>query len=344
MKFAKCFALRASIAAVTFALAACGGGGSSTTASSGSPTLLSSSITSSNAQDVGAQGYSATSSLNSQVSGGASSFVAGVTVDTGRPGLLGVTMQELYRALDAQAAANQVLGVTTSQSVQCSNGGSMLVNANLASSSTISAGDTITLTASTCKESGYTLNGTLGINFKSVSGAPGESSTWGGSFGVSFTNFSVTAGTGGDTASATGDMTVNLNQTGLGAANFSVTGSSLKINTTHNGSTTALTLGNFSYGGSLASGVYTYHAGYTLSGTSGKLGNGSFTVKTLTDFKQTATGFPTQGVLMITATDNSSLTLTAIDNSNVKLDLDKNGDGVTDETVTTTWANLQTHL
>lgn len=345
MKFAKYFASRASIAAVAFALAACGGGGgSSSNASSSSPTLLSSSITSSNVQDVGAQGYSATSTLNSQVGGSTPSFVTGVTIDSGRPGLFGVTLQELYRALDAQPAANQVIGVTTSQTVQCSSGGTMLVNANFASSSTISAGDTLTLTANACKESGSTLDGTLSINFKSVSDMPSESSTWSGVLGISYTNFSVTAGTSSDIASATGDITMNINQTGSGAASFSATGSSLKINTTHNGSTTAITLSNLSYGGSLASDIYTYHTSYTLSGNLGKLGNTSFTVKTLTDFKQTASGFPTQGVLKITATDNSLLTLTVINSTNVRLDLDKNGDGVTDETVTTTWSDLQTHL
>jgi hypothetical protein len=340
---------RTSIIAASFALAACGGGGGgggggSSTSSGSSTSIAPVSITSANMQDVSAQGYSATTTLNSQVSGSTSSFVTGVTVDTASAGLLGVTMQELYRALNAQNSANQVVGVTISETDSCTGGGSITVNGNVASTSTLSAGDSLTLTASGCKESGYTLNGVLSITFKSLTGVPGESSSWSGVFTVGYTNFSVSSGTSSDTASATGNITLSIKQTSFGAATFSISGSSLTVNSTHNGSTSALTLSNLNYGASLTSGVYTYNTNYALSGTLGKLGNASFTVKTLTDFKQTAAGFPTQGVLQITAADKSSVTLTAIDNINVKLDLDKNGDGVTDETVNTTWSALQSRL
>jgi hypothetical protein len=340
MTFAKRLAAPASIVLTTFALAACGGGGGSSAPAS-TPTLQSS-ITSSNMQDVGAQGYTSTTNLNAQVGTSATSFVTGVSVDTASSGMLGVTLQELYRAIEAQATSGQVVGVTLSQTVPCASGGSLLVNATVASSGTISAGDTVTVTATGCVESGVTLNGAFSVNFKSITGIPGQSSSWNGTFGVTYTNFSIAQH--GDTASVTGDLTLTVNQTSLGNATLSATGSSLSVSTTHNSTSASITVTNLNYGGSVASGVYTFHTNYTMSGNLGKLGNSTYTVKTLTDFKQTSTGFPSQGVLKITATDNSSLTLTAIDSTNVKLDLDKNGDGVTDDTTTTTWTNLQTHL
>jgi hypothetical protein len=339
MKFAKHIAAPASIALTTFALAACGGGGGSSATTT--PTLQSS-ITSSNMQDVGAQGYAATTDLNAQVGTSASSFVTGVSVDTASSGVLGVTLQEVYRAIDARAADNQVVGVAISQTVQCTSGGSMQISGNVASSNTISAGDSLSITTTNCVERGITLNGAFSVTFKSITGIPGESSSWNGTIGITYTNFSIAQP--GDTASFTGDVTLAVNQTSLGTAGFTATANSFTTNTTHNGTSASMTVTNLNYGGSLASGLYTYHTNYTMSGNLGKLGNSTFTVKTLADFKQGSTGFPSQGAIKVTATDNSSLTLTAIDSTNVRLDLDKNGDGVTDETTTTTWTSLQTHL
>lgn len=329
---------------MTFALAACGGGGSSGT-TAGNTTTSGFSVTSANMQDVGAQGYRATASMTSQINGSTSSFVTGVAADTASAGVIGATVQELYRALGAQAASNQVVGVTTSKTVSCTSGGTMLVSANLASSSNISAGDSVTLTANTCKESGYTLNGSISVTFNSISGIPGESSVWSGSFAVNYSNFSVISGNSADVVNVTGNLSLGINQTALGTASIAVSGTSLNFSVTHNGSTDAFKVTNINNNSSLKSGIVTYNSNFGVNGSLGKLGNANFTVKTITDFKQsTSGGFPTQGVLKITASDNSSVTLTVIDSTNVKLDLDKNGDGVTDESVTTTWTALQSRL
>lgn len=344
MNFVRRAASGAGIISVTLALAACGGGGGSSGTASNNSTATNFSVTSANMQDVGAQAYRATSSMNAQIGGSSSSFVTGVAVDTTTAGVVGVTMQELYRALNTQTASNLVVGSTVSQTVACTDGGTLQVSANFASSSTVTAGDSVTMTASACKESGYTLNGSISVTFKSINGIPGESANWSGAFAVTYTNFSVISGSSADTASISGSLSMNINQTGYGAASYSVSGNSLNLSETHNGSTTSTTLSNFSYNGSLQSGIITYSSNFGVSGNLGKLGNASFTVKTLTDFKQPVNGQPTQGALKITASDNSSVTLTVLDSTNVKLDLDKNGDGVIDESVTTTWTALQSRL
>ena len=72
---------------------------------------------------------------------------------------------------------------------------------------------------------------------------------------------------------------------------------------------------------------------------------GVFVGETTTDFKQATTAlYPSQGVMTVTAADNSSATLTVIDSGNVSVGLDKNGDGSVDETLTTTWAALMARI
>ncbi|HYD81905.1 MAG TPA: hypothetical protein VEC06_19055 [Paucimonas sp.] len=341
MKFAQHSASHSLIIGMAAVLAACGGGGGGASGTTGN-SFAASSITSANMQDVGAQGYSATSNLNAQVGGSTSGFITDVSVEAAAAGIPGAALQGLYRALQAQAGASQVVGITVTETIPCAAGGSMAVTATIASAGAISAGDNFAINASACKEPRFTLNGKFNVTFKSLSGEPGQSA-WSGALAIAYTDFSVSGG-GAATASATGDMSINVNQTAFGAASFAVTGKSLKLDAAHNGATDTVTLSNFSYGGSLKSGTYTYNANFGLTGNLSKLGDVNLAVKTLTDFKQTGLSFPYQGVLKVTATDNSSVTLTVVNNSSVTLDLDKNGDGAIDETVNTTWTALASRL
>jgi hypothetical protein len=49
--------------------------------------------------------------------------------------------------------------------------------------------------------------------------------------------------------------------------------------------------------------------------------------------------YPSSGALLVEG-ENSSARLTAIDNVNVTIEVDSNGDGVIDDTINTTWADL----
>ena len=342
MNFVRRAASGTAIIGFTFALAACGGGGggSSGTATNSSAGV---SITSANMQDVGAQGYYVASSMTTFGSG--ANLVTGVAVDTASSSLVGVTINGLYRAINNANTTNLAVGGTISETVPCADGGSMLVSLNIASSSTVSAGDSITTTANACNESGYTSNGTMSVTFKNISGTPGASNTWSGTLAASYTNFSVTSNATGNTATTTGDLTISFQQSGSENISDSVTGNSLKLSTTQKGVTSTATLSNFDFSRSVNANIVTYRSNFSLNGSLNKVGNVNLTVKTLTDFQQSiASAFPTQGALKITASDNSSVTLTVLDSTNVKLDLDKNGDGVIDESVTTTWTALQSRL
>lgn len=57
-------------------------------------------------------------------------------------------------------------------------------------------------------------------------------------------------------------------------------------------------------------------------------------------FPGNTTSGPFNGELTVTAGDGSTLTIVALDNQNVRLDVDHDGDGSPDTSITTTWADL----
>lgn len=323
-------------------LAACGGGSGGGTAATTPPTS-GTLISSANSQEASASGYNAADGLNSQTGSG-SDFVTGVSVNTAARGWIGVSLNQLYRALENRPTADLAVGVTTSQSIPCPYGGSGTVTATTASNFAVTAGDRFTMSMNNCKvDPASTLHGSMTIVFEAISGIPGANAAWNATFGATFAEFSVTEGA--ETSSANGDMTVKVVQVNAQEATVNANGNTLKLGTARSGSSTEVTMKNYSYNGSLKAGVLSYGVNFSMSGNLPKLGAVDYTVKTSTDFKQTVTAkYPYQGVMTVTAADKSASTLTVIDGGNVSVGVDKNGDGSVDETVTTTWTALMAHL
>lgn len=321
-------------------MAACGGGGSNESAT---PAASGMAISSANSQDVGARAYSVSASLNSQV-GNSASLVGGVSVSTASSGLIDLSLHQLYFALDAAPVTPTLAaGVVTNRTVACPLGGSAALAINLTNTAQLSAGDSIAINASNCQMDTGKLNGGFTVTFVSISGTPGAASAWNATLGMAFNGF--TAVTGADTVSATGDMSMKLTQVSAQDVSISATGNSLTIGGNTHGTSVEATLKNYSYASAVKFGVTTFSANYSLSGNLPKLGNVTYTVKTSTEFKKLAgAAYPSQGEMTITAADKSSATLTVIDGNNLSVGIDKNGDGVIDESVATTWAALIARL
>lgn len=321
-------------------LTACGGGGGSGSASL-QQTTTASTITSSNAQSVGAQAYSATSSTAGTISA-STALLTGVSVTTTTTphSLLDIMMQQAYSAMAQKPAFGLVTGVTNTETNACTNGGTMSVTYNVANVNTASPGDTFSIVTNSCVESDVTLNGTMGFTIGSISsGTFANGSAWSGSLTFNFTNQSVAVN--GESVLLNGDFSINYSQTDAQNASYTVSGNTLQATIVKNGVTMNQTLSDYSDTGSQSGTLYTYSPNYTLSGNLGSLGNTSYAIKTVTPFKQNGDNYPYEGEMTITATDNTSVTLTAIDNTSVRLDLDTNGDGTTDQTKTVLWTDLQ---
>jgi hypothetical protein len=326
-------------------LAGCGGGGGG---SSATPTTAGTSaitITSTNAPDVAANAVNASDGLTQ--SGGASSLITGVTVNTSNTashGLLNASLQQIYKAIENLPAANLPVGVTTTlPPTACQYGGTISATVTAANSITVSNGDSMSITANNCNTGTSILNGGFNTTFSHLSGQPGSYSAWSGTLAMTFNNMKITKGT--EAEQFNGDMTVGITQRGHLDADASISGNSLQLILSHSGTTVLdRTLSAFAYSGTVNSNLETYSDNFTITGNLSNAGNGVLTVTTTTAFKQLSGAYPYQGAFKVTGAGNTSLTVTALDNTNVRLDIDKTGDGVTDETVNTTWAALAARI
>lgn len=322
-------------------MAGCGGGGDS---SGSTTTAATSTISSANASDVAANAVNASNGISQ--SGSVSSLITGVTVDASNAvsaGLINTSLQQIYKALENQAAANLVAGVTATQSYPCTNGGSVSATVNEAVTGTLSSGDSVSVTATQCVEGSTTLNGGFSASFSNLSGTPGSASAWSGAIGLKFNNFNITEGA--ETARINGDMALSISQLGYLNATASISGSSLQLSLSRSGAVVIdRTLSAYSYSGAIKSNLETYSINFTMTGDFKTASNGAYGVTTTTSFKQIYGAYPYQGALKVVGSGNTSVTLTALDNTNVRLDIDKNGDGATDETVNTTWLALESRI
>ncbi|HJV84750.1 MAG TPA: hypothetical protein VJ698_04685 [Noviherbaspirillum sp.] len=339
---------RASVAALfvtSILMAACGGGGGTsgpTSGQAGSSTPVTGvAITSANSRDVSAQVYSASQGLNNQVTS-TPAIVTAVSTSGNGTGIIDAMLQQIYFALK-HPAPGLAVGVTATDTVACSGAGSATFAANVANANTVTSGDHVNISTSNCVEGTVKMNGVMDIVFNSVSGTPSETSAWSASLAVTFSAFSVTEGFTGASNTATGDLALIYNQSGLNDASFSGSGNSLQMHVVSSTSTSDYTLTAYTYSGSVTpANLYTYRSNFTVSGDFPRVGSANYVVRTTTDFKQQRGSYPSQGVMTITANDHSSLKFTVLNTTSVQLGLDKNGDGTMEDSITTTWADLKT--
>ena len=323
-------------------LAACGGGGG------GSSPEYASTITSSNAHDVAAQGYSSFEALNNQSSSG-DSMIASTQVDghSAQPGLLDTSLNLLYRSRPSQTLANLAADTaatgTDTATFACSDGGTITQRIDFSDPNQLSNGDRLTITANNCTEGGSTLNGTISYTFSDLNGTIGSSSAWSATLALAYSNFSMSSS--GEAVRINGDLTMAYSQDGFGAVNANVRGNSLQVTVLENNAIVVdRHLKSYTLSSEVNGSNTTYSADYTLSGNFPEIGNATYTVDTVTPFQAVVGSRPSAGVLKVTATDGTSLRLTALDTVNVKLEIDTNGDGVIDETIDTTWADLESRM
>jgi hypothetical protein len=267
----------------------------------------------------------------------------GVSTETRDIGMVQASLKQLYMALEAPSLPDFVTGALASPPVACAGGGTISVSTTTAVSDRISNGDSMSITANNCTMEGGTFNGKIDYKFADLFGTIGSATAWRATLTLKFTGFSLRSGS--STFSANGDMTIVVNQTNSTNIVTSIRGESLEMKVTESGTTTVnQKLTKYDVKASEQSSSSSLEADYTISGSSAKLGTTHFTVDTLTPFVSTNSIYPSTGTAKITALDRSSATFTALNSTNVKIELDRNGDGTTDETINTTWAEIENSI
>lgn len=325
----------------TFVLASCGGGGgggstSTGTASSGPQSVT---ITETNAKAV------AGSALDAVVSGSAASDTSGlplaVQVDTAAAA--GTTRLQRIANL-ARSAANSYVatalptGVSVSQTVGCAVSGTMTISGEVAGSSGLVAGDWLTVTMNSCVEAvGMSMNGALTLRV--ISGSLTATMPFHVVLQLTATN--LTEVIDGVTEVTNGVVTLDWTATSATSQSLVATSSAISLRTSASGA--KRTLRDFSQTMTINGSTSGAYLTGTVETDSTSLGGTTviYTISTPTPVVwDEVTGKITAGVIKVVGANNAQLLITINSGGSVTVQLDANGDGAFEKTITTTTTEL----
>jgi hypothetical protein len=329
-------------------LAACGGGGGGAPpAAPAEPALAE--ITSQNAPAITAGAMDAV--LGSALLagfGGTDLFLPTSVTSTGGIVGAGEVVLKLIRRHGAATQLRRILVVVGPFTEPCLVSGSITFSADLQNETTLSPGDSITADFSNCDDGdGLILNGGFDFTFVSFSQSIVDCFVFNACTGedqltvdIDFRDLQTTAGA--VTLSVVGDQTLEIDTTTPPTSTTTISGDSLTI------SDAAFTQSLSAYSTTVT--VNSLTAAYTIDG------NGTSEVPTLfSDPVIYATTDPLTGIaigvvapdsgsVLIEGADSATITLVVLNNVQVQLEIDLDGDGITDETQSTTWDELGTLL
>lgn len=321
----------------TLMLAACGGGGSGgagtpAPAPAGPQAVV---ITETNAKPVAA---SALDSAQSTSATGGGALPVGVQVDASAvpPTVLQLITQSARLAASSYAALPTAVAIN--QTANCTYAGTVTVSGRVASSSGLSTGDVLTLSMSNCSETpGTSLSGQLSMTVQS-----GSLTTVPFHIVVLTTATNLTAVTRTTTVVANGAVT--LDWTGTATSETLVaSGATMTSRQTVAGVSHTTTIRNFTQTQTITGTTLTGSLAATVETDSARLGGTavSYTVTTPTPVVWNGTTrTATAGVVQVVGANNSRLLLTVNADSTVTIQIDANGDGVYEKTITSTTAEL----
>jgi hypothetical protein len=353
-KFVRGTAPRAALAAILSAplvlLTACGGGGGGGDAAPAPAPVTSSGtlqITTANAKPVSADALD--NATNVDAAEGGASIVTGVQVDTGAAAGGSATLQlaDAARVLAAKAIGRTSLatGAAVNESAACNGGGSVNISGNVASNSDLSPGDTITISASSCRETvngaTSTLNGSMKITI--VSGSVNANPVH---IVMTIESLGFSVSENGKTSQTNGDLTLDVTgSAGSSTQSVVLSGKSLSTSVSSAAGTRSFSLQNYRQSVSSVNGAVTYNVEAQVTTSNSRLGAGTqvYSVSTPTALTTNASRAYTGGSLKVTG-KSSALLLTVTGTDTFQLQVDENGDGTFETTTPATLAELRALL
>lgn len=330
------FTRLAAAAALLAGVAACGGGSSDApVAPAQAPRIA---ITAANAPAVAAQAVDA----GSAGFVGNALGVTGVQVDTAsaRPAsvlrALGTALQQVRLA----RAPALLTGVTATETVQCTGGGTVVFTVDVAVRNELSPGDSATLDFSGCIESGVTMSGQLALVFTEVNAALTLIAA-----DATATQFAARAL--GITERIDGTLSLRQDDTDPTRSLLRVSSSRFTFDRLV-GSTLRATRSVLDYlydqTTTVATGATSETFSYVATGSFPRLGEVSFEAAT-TQPVVTPGGaeHPSSGAGKVTGANGTSVAIT-VTATGVELAVDNDGDGDIERTITVTWAELEDQL
>jgi len=216
----------------------------------------------------------------------------------------------------------------------CLTSGTVTISGDIADPLTLTRGDTFTVESTMCDDgAGEVVDGLIEFTVGDFSGDI-LLGTYLLSMDAVVTNLQVMTGT--TTTTSNGDATVTLDTSDAPYVEASTSGTSMTTDSNTSSETITNYQSNQTVDGNLENLPFTMSASGTLDTT--QL-DGIVSYSTPTEFSGEGIGFPSEGELLVEG-ENSSARLIAVDDVNVRIEIDLDGDGTTDEAIDTTWVAL----
>lgn len=319
-------------------LTACGGGGDSTPEPTPTPPVPEKALalTASNYQAAAEQALRAGSYLMES-----GDLLSGAQAGA-QPSAIKAAVKQLPMLLSQFKRPALLAGAVINDSEPCSGGGRVDTSFNDANNnSQPDEGESVVMVANACKEDGVVTSGRIEVNLTKLSGVF-DSNNYSAAITMKLDNFSVTSPAG--SATGQGELKVSMAAT-------SATQSSLQIEAASFSSSGRLgaleyqqTMSNFfiSISSSLQANGESIDTA-TLRGTLSSSALDGKTISIETPIALTissALGYPTAGKLVIKGAANSVAQMTVQPNGRVLIELDADGNGSFENSVTKAWSEL----
>jgi hypothetical protein len=319
---------------VVILLAACGGGGgggSDSPQQSAGPLP----ITASNYQRVAQESASSTSYLVETYD-----LVVGAQVVSERV-LLDFARMQAMKMPDWFKSQPLAIGADIVRSGFCSGGGTLSSTHHDTNNNQLpDVGETATVVATQCVELGVTFSGTIVLTLNSITGDL-NATVHSASISMTLTNLSATAAAG--SVSGNGSMTLDYAMTGVNTGTVSLAVPSLAMSGTIGGTSYTRSLQDFRISTVLSPFGQNRADAVTVSGTiSGSALDGkSVTLATVSPVVQVrGSPYPNAGQVTATGLGGSKMRLTVQSATTVQIELDADGNGAYETSVTKPWSEL----
>ena len=319
-------------AAGTVLIAACGGSsdddGGLTGGTSGVAPAV---ITSQNAPDIA--GVVADVALGQGIF--TSIITPGLPFTAGGPDVAFAPIMKPILSATMKTAAPSQLYATSAGRENCAVSGTVDVELNISDPAQPSISDTFAFEFSNCDEgTGVVVDGAMTITIVGIGGDAASGNFLLG-MQIEFSAFAVTEG--GETASATGTINIEIDTTDPLVTTIAVSTSTLV--TTSAGTEEVLT--NFTV--EITEDASTFPVAVTVDTSftiSSPRIDGSVTVTTSLSLQSMGEDYPFVGELRIEGADGAVIVMIALDANTVRLEIDIDGDGAVDDTIDLTWDEL----
>jgi len=225
----------------------------------------------------------------------------------------------------------------------CPDGGNITVTGNVANTSALSPGDTLTITNNNCRinQAGVELTFNGQVSIKVVSGSVTNSLPFHAVMDTTATNLSVQSGS--SLVVSNGDARIDWNVSSATSQTVSATGNSVNTRETISGVTRNTTLSNYTQGLTTVGTLLTSTLSGTVQTDSPSLGpgGGAYIVSTPAAVVWDAvSGIVIAGTVNVVGASNAQMSLIFTGNNNAQILLDSNGSGTFDQTIGTNVTEL----